>query len=150
MYSIGGSNCKRYSASSMSFTVSAGQSISTSGTLTPFRAFNFPPRMISILSSVSEIFSTTFVSMMPSSINNTVPTVAAFTNAFCSRVGFMVIRPGLMLSLSSLQMPNSTMSPFFNGTGSPANSPTRNLGPCKSPRHVTFLPISLAHFRING
>jgi len=106
--------------------------------------------MIWIFSSVFEIFSTTFVSMMPSSISNTVPTLAAFTSAFCSRVGFIVMRPGLMLSLSSLAMPNSTMSPLFNSTGSPANSPTRNLGPCKSPRHVIFLPFSLAHFRMIG
>lgn len=33
--------------SSMSFSVNAAQSISTSGTFTPFRAFNFPPRTTS-------------------------------------------------------------------------------------------------------
>ena len=64
----------------------------------------------------------------------------AFTRAVCSVVGFMVIRPGRMLSLSSLLMPqdangvefvtawrrslqlegpNSRMSPFFSSTGSP-------------------------------
>mmetsp|Transcript_59733 Transcript_59733/g.139766 ORF Transcript_59733/g.139766 Transcript_59733/m.139766 type:complete len:347 (-) Transcript_59733:627-1667(-) len=129
MYSIGGSSCKRYSASSMSFAVNAAQSISRSGTLTPLRAFNFPPRVTSTFNSVDEIFSVTFTSIKPSSMSRIVPTLHASTKAFCSLVGFMVIRPGLIVSLSSLQMPNSKMSPFLRSTGSAASSPTRNLGP---------------------
>mmetsp|Transcript_57394 Transcript_57394/g.136624 ORF Transcript_57394/g.136624 Transcript_57394/m.136624 type:complete len:232 (+) Transcript_57394:1348-2043(+) len=150
MYSTGGSSWSRYSASSMSFSVSAAQSISQSGTLTPFRAFSLPPRMIFTLSSVSESFSTTVTFMMPSSMSKSMPTLQAFTRASCSFVGFMVMRPGLMRSLSSLQMPNSKTSPSFSCTGSAANSPTRNLGPCRSPRHSTCFPSSLAVFRIRG
>ena len=33
---------------------------------------------------------------------------------------------------------HSTMSPFFSSIGSPANSPTRNLGPWRSPKHSTW------------
>mmetsp|Transcript_80164 Transcript_80164/g.245040 ORF Transcript_80164/g.245040 Transcript_80164/m.245040 type:complete len:260 (-) Transcript_80164:148-927(-) len=150
MYSTGGSNCKRNSASSMSFAVKAAQSISTSGTFTPFRAFNFPPRTTLTLSSVSETFSTTLTFMSPSSISRSMPGWAARTRAFCSTVAFMVMRPGLMWSLSSLQMPNSRTSPSTSGTGSPASSATRNFGPCRSPRHSICLPISLAYLRIRG
>mmetsp|Transcript_43891 Transcript_43891/g.98779 ORF Transcript_43891/g.98779 Transcript_43891/m.98779 type:complete len:230 (+) Transcript_43891:832-1521(+) len=150
MYSIGGSNVRRYSASSMSLVVNAAQSISASGTFTPLRALSLPPRITFTLSSVSDNFSTTLTAIRPSSISKSKPTSAAFIRAFCSMVGFMVILPGLMSSLSSLQMPNSKMSPSFNSTGSPANSPTRNFGPCKSPRHSTFLPNSFAYFLING
>mmetsp|Transcript_26676 Transcript_26676/g.70775 ORF Transcript_26676/g.70775 Transcript_26676/m.70775 type:complete len:220 (-) Transcript_26676:295-954(-) len=62
----------------------------------------------------------------------------------------MVMRPGRRLSLSSLLMPNSKISPLVKGTGSPANSPTRNFGPCKSPRTSTLRPNSLAYLRIKG
>ena len=60
--------------------------------------------------------------------------------------GYSSLLSSLRLSISScqgfcsqaaLQMPNSKMSPFFNSMGSAANSPTRNLGPCRSPRHST-------------
>mmetsp|Transcript_59740 Transcript_59740/g.139800 ORF Transcript_59740/g.139800 Transcript_59740/m.139800 type:complete len:270 (-) Transcript_59740:68-877(-) len=129
MYSTGGSSCNRYSASSMSFSVRAAQSISQSGTFTPLRALSLPPRMIFTFSSVSETFSTTLTFMMPSSISKSMPTLHAFTSASCSVVGFMVMRPGLIKSESSLQMPNSSTSPSFRGTGSPASSPTRNFGP---------------------
>mmetsp|Transcript_57390 Transcript_57390/g.136615 ORF Transcript_57390/g.136615 Transcript_57390/m.136615 type:complete len:232 (+) Transcript_57390:25-720(+) len=150
MYSMGGSSFKRNSASSTSFSVRAAQSICTVGTLTPFRALSLPPRTTFTLSSVSEHFSTTFTSMMPSSSSKGVPGWHAFTSAFCSMVGFMVMRPGRIRSLSSLQMPNSKTSPSFSCTGSAANSPTRNLGPCRSPRHSTCFPSSLAVFRIRG
>mmetsp|Transcript_69320 Transcript_69320/g.187366 ORF Transcript_69320/g.187366 Transcript_69320/m.187366 type:complete len:332 (+) Transcript_69320:109-1104(+) len=150
MYSHGGSSWSRNSASSMSFTVRAAQSISTSGTFTPFLAFSIPPRTILTFSSVSESFSSTRTSMRPSSIRSTVPTWQPLTRAFCSAVGFMVMRPGRMASSSETQIPNSTTSPLFSGTGSPASSPTRNLGPCKSPSTSTFLPSSLAYFRIRG
>lgn len=43
-------------AARLSFEVRAAQSISRSGTLTPLRAFNLPPRMTSTFSSVLEIF----------------------------------------------------------------------------------------------
>jgi len=150
MYSTGGSSANKYSASSISLEVSAAQSISKSGTFTPFRAFKLPPRITFTFSSVSESFSVTTTSIKPSSMSNVMPGVHPRTSAFCSVVGFMVMRPGLILSLSSLQMPNSRMSPATRGTGSPASSATRNLGPCKSPRTSTFLPISDANFRING
>mmetsp|Transcript_47425 Transcript_47425/g.146659 ORF Transcript_47425/g.146659 Transcript_47425/m.146659 type:complete len:321 (-) Transcript_47425:99-1061(-) len=150
MYSQGGSSCNRNSASSMSFSVSAAQSISTSGTFTPLRAFSLPPRMTLTLSSVSESFSTTFTFIRPSSIRRSMPGLAAFTRARCSTVDFIVMRPGLMASLSSRQMPNSRRSPSTRGTGSPASSATRNLGPWRSPRHSTFLPSSSAHLRISG
>mmetsp|Transcript_19429 Transcript_19429/g.67729 ORF Transcript_19429/g.67729 Transcript_19429/m.67729 type:complete len:337 (+) Transcript_19429:838-1848(+) len=150
MYSQGGSNCSKNSASSMSFSVKAAQSISTSGTFTPFLALSLPPRMTLTFSSVSDNFSTTLTFMIPSSINKSVPTFAAFMRAFCSVVDFMVMRPGRMWSFSSTQMPNSKISPFTNGTGSPANSATRNFGPCRSPRHSTCLPNSLALWRISG
>mmetsp|Transcript_109907 Transcript_109907/g.310668 ORF Transcript_109907/g.310668 Transcript_109907/m.310668 type:complete len:359 (+) Transcript_109907:883-1959(+) len=150
MYSQGGSSLSRYSASSMSFSVRAAQSISQSGTFTPLRAFSLPPRVTWTLSSVSEIFSVTLTSMRPSSISSAVPAWHALMRAFCSIVGFMVMRPGLMLSLSSLQSPNSKISPSTSGTGSPASSATRNLGPCRSPRTSTFLPSSLAYLRIKG
>jgi len=150
MYSHGGSKLSKYSASSMSFSVRAAQSISTSGTLTPFLALSLPPRTTWTLSSVSLHFSRTFTSMMPSSISNVTPGLHAFTRAFCSIVGFMVMRPGLMLSLSSLQIPNSKTSPLFRGTGSPCNSATRNLGPCKSPNTSTFLPMAAAVLRMSG
>mmetsp|Transcript_92599 Transcript_92599/g.289866 ORF Transcript_92599/g.289866 Transcript_92599/m.289866 type:complete len:321 (-) Transcript_92599:880-1842(-) len=150
MYSQGGSSCSRNSASSMSFSVSAAQSISTSGTFTPLRALSLPPRTTFTLSSVSESFSTTLTFIRPSSMRRSMPGLAALTSARCSTVDFIVIRPGLMLSLSSLQIPNSRMSPSTSGTGSLASSPTRNLGPCRSPRHSTFLPSSSAHLRISG
>mmetsp|Transcript_65602 Transcript_65602/g.147982 ORF Transcript_65602/g.147982 Transcript_65602/m.147982 type:complete len:227 (-) Transcript_65602:210-890(-) len=150
MYSHGGSSCSRNSASSMSFSVNAAQSISTSGTFTPLRALSRPPRTILIFSSVSESFSVTWTFIKPSSMRRSIPGFAAFTNALCSMVDFIVMRPGLMWSLSSTQIPNSKMSPSFRGTGSPASSPTRNLGPCKSPRHSTCLPSSFAVFRIKG
>mmetsp|Transcript_65604 Transcript_65604/g.147992 ORF Transcript_65604/g.147992 Transcript_65604/m.147992 type:complete len:200 (-) Transcript_65604:1757-2356(-) len=151
MYSQGGSSCSRYSASSMSFSVRAAQSISQSGTFTPLRAFSFPPRVIFTFSSVSEHFSITLTSIKPSSISRLTPGLQALINAFCSIVGFMVMRPGLMWSLSSLQRPNSKMSPSLRGTAlSSASSATRNLGPCRSPRHSTFLPSSFAVFRIRG
>mmetsp|Transcript_99694 Transcript_99694/g.302694 ORF Transcript_99694/g.302694 Transcript_99694/m.302694 type:complete len:307 (+) Transcript_99694:940-1860(+) len=150
MYSHGGSSCSRYSASSMSFSVSAAQSISTSGTFTPLRAFSFPPRTTLTFSSVSDTFSTTLTFMRPSSISRSMPGLAAKTSALCSTVDFMVMRPGLMWSLSSLQMPNSRISPSMSGTGSPASSATRNLGPWRSPKTSTFLPSSLAYLRMRG
>mmetsp|Transcript_63804 Transcript_63804/g.180055 ORF Transcript_63804/g.180055 Transcript_63804/m.180055 type:complete len:359 (+) Transcript_63804:636-1712(+) len=150
MYSTGGSSCKRYSASSMSFSVRAAHATSMSGTLTPFLAFSLPPRVTRTLSSVSESFSTTLTSINPSSMSNAVPTWQPFTRAFCSMVGFMAMRPGRIMSLSSVQIPNSRMSPLIKGTGSPASSPTRNLGPCRSPRTCTSLPISAAYLRIRG
>mmetsp|Transcript_144080 Transcript_144080/g.365710 ORF Transcript_144080/g.365710 Transcript_144080/m.365710 type:complete len:337 (+) Transcript_144080:522-1532(+) len=150
MYSQGGSSCKRYSASSMSFSVNAAQSISTSGTFTPFLALSMPPRTTLTFNSVSDNFSTTFTFINPSSINKSIPGLAAFTRALCSMVDFMVMRPGRRLSLSSLLMPNSKISPLVKGTGSPANSPTRNFGPCKSPRTSTLRPNSLAYLRIKG
>ena len=48
----------------------------------------------------------------------------------------------LKAAKSSLEMPNSRTSPFTNSMGSPASSPTRNLGPCRSPRHSTWLVSS--------
>mmetsp|Transcript_70461 Transcript_70461/g.222597 ORF Transcript_70461/g.222597 Transcript_70461/m.222597 type:complete len:307 (-) Transcript_70461:514-1434(-) len=150
MYSQGGSSVSRYSASSMSFAVRAAQSISMSGTFTPFLAFSLPPRVTTTLSSVSERFSTTLTSMRPSSMSSLVPTLHPFTRAFCSRVGFIVIRPVLMVSPSSLQMPNSSTSPSTRGTGSPWSSPTRNFGPCRSPSTSTSLPSSLAYLRMRG
>ena len=80
-------------------------------------------------------------------------------------------RPQLR-SARSLQMPNSTISPSTRGTGSPASSPTRNLGPwhrghrdspkstgpgslglarqhswaCRSPSTSTRRPSILAYF----
>eukprot|EP00972_Heterocapsa_arctica_P067675 9990621-Heterocapsa_arctica.AAC.1 len=71
-------------------------------------------------------------------------------SAFCSVVGCIVMRPGRIMSVSSLQMPNSKISPFFSSTGSPASSATRNFGPCRSPRHQISLPASLAALRISG
>ena len=53
------------------------------------------------LSSVSLSFSTTFTFMMPSSSSKSMPTLEAAIRAFCSMVGFMVILPSRMLSLSS-------------------------------------------------
>jgi len=150
MYSTGGSRPSRYSASSMSFAVSAGQSISASGTLTPFLAFSFPPRTTFTLSSVSDSFSTTLTTIKPSSMRRSSPTLAAFINAFCSKVGFMVILPGRMLSLSSLQMPNSSTSPLLRGTGSPSSSATRNFGPCKSPRTSHLRPCIREYFLMSG
>jgi len=150
MYSQGGSKLSKYSASSMSFSVSAAQSISTSGTFTPFLALSFPPRTTCTFSSVSLHFSSTLTSMIPSSISRVTPGLQALTNAFCSIVGFMVIRPGRMLSLSSLQIPNSKTSPLTKGTASPSSSATRNLGPCKSPSTSTFLPIAAAVLRMSG
>mmetsp|Transcript_12075 Transcript_12075/g.26320 ORF Transcript_12075/g.26320 Transcript_12075/m.26320 type:complete len:310 (+) Transcript_12075:743-1672(+) len=150
MYSTGGSNCSKYSASSMSFSVRAAQSISTSGTFTPFLAFSLPPRMTLTFSSVSDNFSTTLTFMRPSSMSKSMPTLAAFTRAFCSIVGFMVILPRRMVSLSSTEMPNSNTSPSTKGTGSPASSPTRNFGPWRSPKTSTFRPISVAYFRMRG
>mmetsp|Transcript_108185 Transcript_108185/g.301635 ORF Transcript_108185/g.301635 Transcript_108185/m.301635 type:complete len:249 (-) Transcript_108185:18-764(-) len=150
MYSQGGSSCSRYSASSMSFEVSAAQSISMSGTFTPFLAFSVPPRTTWTFSSLSESFSVTFTSMRPSSIRRVVPTVQPFTSAFCSVVENIVIRPGLILSSSSLAMPNSKISPLTRGTGASASSPTRNFGPCRSPSTSTSLPSSLAYLRIRG
>mmetsp|Transcript_136550 Transcript_136550/g.424248 ORF Transcript_136550/g.424248 Transcript_136550/m.424248 type:complete len:308 (+) Transcript_136550:1205-2128(+) len=150
MYSHGGSSCNRNLASSMSFSVRAAQSISTSGTFTPLRAFSLPPRMTLTLSSVSESFSTTWTFIKPSSMSRSMPGLAALTKASCSIVDFMVMRPGLMVSLSSLQIPNSMTSPSTSGTGSPASSPTRNFGPCRSPRTSTFLPISAAVLRMSG
>mmetsp|Transcript_109169 Transcript_109169/g.352445 ORF Transcript_109169/g.352445 Transcript_109169/m.352445 type:complete len:286 (-) Transcript_109169:105-962(-) len=129
MYSQGGSSCSRYSASSTSFSVSAAQSISQSGTFTPFRALSLPPRTTWTFSSASEVFCVTLTSMMPSSISRVTPGWQALMRAFCSIVGFIVMRPGLIWSLSSLQRPNSKISPSTSGTGSPASSATRNLGP---------------------
>mmetsp|Transcript_108184 Transcript_108184/g.301631 ORF Transcript_108184/g.301631 Transcript_108184/m.301631 type:complete len:249 (-) Transcript_108184:18-764(-) len=150
MYSQGGSSCSKYSASSTSFSVRAAQSISQSGTFTPFRAFKFPPRTIWTFSSSSEIFSVTLTSMIPSSISRTVPAWQALISAFCSIVGCMVMRPGLIMSLPSLQRPNSKISPSTSGTGSPASSATRNFGPWRSPRTSTFLPSSVAVLRMSG
>mmetsp|Transcript_60128 Transcript_60128/g.175707 ORF Transcript_60128/g.175707 Transcript_60128/m.175707 type:complete len:291 (+) Transcript_60128:239-1111(+) len=150
MYSQGGSSCSKNSASSMSFSVSAAQSISTSGTFTPLRALSLPPRTILTLSSVSETFSVTCTFIKPSSISRSMPGLAALTRAHCSIVDFMVMRPGLMVSFSSLQMPNSKISPSTNGTGSPCSSPTRNFGPCRSPKTSTFLPSSAAYLRMSG
>jgi len=150
MYSMGGSKPSRYSASSMSLEVSAAQSISASGTLTPLRALSFPPRTTFTFNSVSESFSVTLTIMRPSSMSKSKPTAAARMSAFCSTVGFIVILPGRMLSLSSTEMPNSRMSPSLSSTGSPASSPTRNLGPCRSPRTSTFLPSSAANFLMRG
>mmetsp|Transcript_109030 Transcript_109030/g.198602 ORF Transcript_109030/g.198602 Transcript_109030/m.198602 type:complete len:291 (+) Transcript_109030:1444-2316(+) len=150
MYSHGGSRESKYSASSISFVVSAAQSISQSGTLTPLRALSLPPRTTCTFSSVSESFSVTFTDMMPSSSSSSTPGLHALSRAFCSIVGFMVILPGLMLSLSSLEMPNSKISPLFKAIGSPASSPTRNFGPCKSPSTSILRPISWAYFRIKG
>mmetsp|Transcript_12370 Transcript_12370/g.31225 ORF Transcript_12370/g.31225 Transcript_12370/m.31225 type:complete len:229 (-) Transcript_12370:106-792(-) len=62
----------------------------------------------------------------------------------------MVMRPGRMESLSSTLMPNSKISPSTSGIGSPANSPTRNFGPCKSPKTSTLRPNSAAYLRIKG
>mmetsp|Transcript_133232 Transcript_133232/g.259382 ORF Transcript_133232/g.259382 Transcript_133232/m.259382 type:complete len:234 (-) Transcript_133232:208-909(-) len=150
MYSQGGSNVSRYSASSMSFAVNAAQSISHSGTLTPFRAFSLPPRSTCTLNSASDTFSMTFTAIRPSSINRVTPGLQALISAFCSTVGCIVMRPGLMLSLLSLQRPNSMTSPSTSGTASPASSATRNFGPCKSPSTSTFLPNSLATLRMSG
>mmetsp|Transcript_51171 Transcript_51171/g.111082 ORF Transcript_51171/g.111082 Transcript_51171/m.111082 type:complete len:206 (+) Transcript_51171:114-731(+) len=113
MYSIGGSSWRRYSASSISFVVRAAQSISTSGTLTPFLAFSLPPCLTCTTSSVSDFFSSTVTVIRPSSIRRLIPGFAALMRASCSIVGFMVIRPGLIRSCSSLQMPNSRVSPSF-------------------------------------
>mmetsp|Transcript_15487 Transcript_15487/g.36286 ORF Transcript_15487/g.36286 Transcript_15487/m.36286 type:complete len:291 (+) Transcript_15487:1239-2111(+) len=150
MYSIGGSKVSRYSASSISLVVKAAQSISAPGTFTPLRAFRVPPRTTFTFNSVSEIFSVTTTFIKPSSMRRSKPTLAAFIKAFCSMVGFIVILPGRMLSLSSLQMPNSKISPSTNGTGSAASSATRNLGPCKSPSTSTFRPSSFAYWRMSG
>mmetsp|Transcript_53721 Transcript_53721/g.129395 ORF Transcript_53721/g.129395 Transcript_53721/m.129395 type:complete len:352 (-) Transcript_53721:544-1599(-) len=150
MYSQGGSSCSKNSASSMSFSVSAAQSISTSGTFTPLRAFSFPPRVTTTLSSFSDTFSVTLTSMRPSSMSRQVPAWQARMRAFCSMVGCMVMRPGLMESSSSLEIPNSSTSPSTKGTGSLLSSPTRNFGPCKSPSTSTFLPSSLAYLRMRG
>mmetsp|Transcript_20638 Transcript_20638/g.47330 ORF Transcript_20638/g.47330 Transcript_20638/m.47330 type:complete len:249 (+) Transcript_20638:1431-2177(+) len=150
MYSIGGSKVSKYSASSMSLVVRAAQSISAPGTLTPLRAFNVPPRTTLTFSSVSESFSVTTTFIKPSSMSKSKPTSAALSKAFCSVVDFIVILPGRMLSLSSLQIPNSRMSPSISGTGSPASSCTRNFGPCKSPRTSTLRPSSLPNLRRSG
>mmetsp|Transcript_32171 Transcript_32171/g.86160 ORF Transcript_32171/g.86160 Transcript_32171/m.86160 type:complete len:408 (+) Transcript_32171:1330-2553(+) len=150
MYSQGGSNFSKYSASSTSFSVKAAQSISQSGTFTPFLAFSLPPRTTFTFSSWSLSFWTTATFMRPSSMRRSTPGTQALIRAFCSMVGFIVIRPGFMLSLSSLERPNSKISPSIRGTGSPSSSPTLNLGPCRSPKTSTFLPSSSANLRISG
>mmetsp|Transcript_32173 Transcript_32173/g.86168 ORF Transcript_32173/g.86168 Transcript_32173/m.86168 type:complete len:349 (-) Transcript_32173:646-1692(-) len=150
MYSQGGSNFSKYSASSTSFSVNAAQSISQSGTLTPFLAFNLPPRTTFTFIAVSFIFSTTVTFINPSSMRRSTPGLQAFKRAICSSVGFIVIRPGLMWSLSLTHKANSTISPSISGTGPPASSATRNFGPCRSPSTSTFLPSSRANFLIKG
>lgn len=46
--------------------------------------------------------------------------VQAFTKAFCSTVGFMVMRPGRMRSLSSLQIPGQALANLYKQQSSHA------------------------------
>ena len=50
---------------------------------------------------------------------------------------FTIIGPAGPVAPKTCQI-RSTMSPFFSSMGSAANSPTRNLGPWRSPRHSTW------------
>jgi len=142
-----------YSASSTSLVVSAGVSISRSGTLTPWRAFILPPTITSALTSESETRSVTFNFRRPSSIINSIPTVRPLSKAICSRVSVIVILPGLIKSVASFISANSTISPFVHitGSGTPsAISPTLNFGPCKSPSTSTCFPSAFAVARSRG
>mmetsp|Transcript_12636 Transcript_12636/g.42202 ORF Transcript_12636/g.42202 Transcript_12636/m.42202 type:complete len:252 (-) Transcript_12636:293-1048(-) len=144
-YSGMGSSESMNSASSMSLAGSAAQSISTSGALTPLRALTRPPLSMTHLSSDSLTFSVTFMASLPSSMSSVSPADDPFTKATCSMVAFMVMRPGLVMSFASFMMPNSTTSPSATDTASSLSvSPTRNLGPCRSPRTSILREVHLA------
>mmetsp|Transcript_23984 Transcript_23984/g.50332 ORF Transcript_23984/g.50332 Transcript_23984/m.50332 type:complete len:205 (-) Transcript_23984:88-702(-) len=141
----------KYSASSRSFTVSAEQSICSSGTLMPLRDLRAPPMTTSHVASLSDLTLSTLISRLPSSRSSFIPTVRPRMSAVCSVVGERQMRPGRVRSSSSTLRPSSTCSPTASGTGSSLSVVVqRNLGPWMSPRIRTSRCAALASSRMNG
>mmetsp|Transcript_30973 Transcript_30973/g.62052 ORF Transcript_30973/g.62052 Transcript_30973/m.62052 type:complete len:254 (-) Transcript_30973:33-794(-) len=141
----------RYAASSRSLTVSAEQSICSSGTLMPLRDLSFPPMTTSTDTHVGLRRSLTFTSMKPSSSRSCMPSVTPLISAVCSVVGVRVMRPGLVRSASLSARPNSSTSPAARGTGASSTViEQRNLGPWMSPRILTSRPAAAAVSRMFG